>query len=73
MYSYNAKACVIEMYPMSFLPYLCVYPCRQFMYHVRVQQAEEHAAGYAAKSAEDRRAEPAEGHGGKESAGGHHV
>ena len=43
------------------------------MYHVRVQQAEEHAAGYAAKSAEDRRAEPAEGHGGKESAGGHHV
>ena len=43
------------------------------MHHVGVQQAEEHAAGYATESAEDRRKEPAEGHGGEESAGGHHV
>lgn len=58
---------------MSFYPCLCVYPCRQCMHHVRVQQAEEHDVGFATKSTGERRTEPAKGHGGEEGAGRHDV
>lgn len=50
-----------------------VCPCRKCMHHVGVQQAEEHTTRHAAKSTEDCRAEPTEGHGGEERAGGRHV
>ena len=43
------------------------------MHHVRVQQAEEHVAGYATEIAEEWSAEPAARHGAEESTGGHHV
>lgn len=53
--------------------FACVYPCRQRMHHVGVQQAEEHTARHAAKSTGEWRAEPTEGHGGEARVGGRHV
>lgn len=58
---------------MSFLSPLYVALSRKCMHHVGVQQAEEHAVGYAAQSAGEWRAQPAERHGGEESTRGHNV